>query len=311
VRRDNGLAAVGLLSLTVVLWGGAFRATAVAAEHTSSVVLSALRAGPAALILLLALPFAHARLPSRRQWLWAAVTGLLMVTLATVALPLAVTRAGAGNTAVLVNTSPLFVGLAGALFLHRRLSPLAVLGLAAGFGGVVLITAPQLEGGLEAADLAVGIGLALALSLGWAIGMLIIKAVAERDPKLDMLGFTAAQYAVGAPILVVVGFALKGVDGTDWTSGDFWGAIAWLAIGTSALASFAFFSALKRMSADRVAAWQFVVPVIAILVEIARGSTPKTVVLAGMALAVAGVALVDAAPELPAGALAERPEVLR
>lgn len=121
--RNDGLAAIGLLSLTVVLWGGAFRATAVAAEHTSSLMLSGLRAGPAALILLLALRFAHARLPSRQQWPWAAVTGLLMVTLATAALPLAVTRAGAGNSAVLVNTSPLFVGLAGVLFLHRRLRP--------------------------------------------------------------------------------------------------------------------------------------------------------------------------------------------
>jgi drug/metabolite transporter (DMT)-like permease len=125
-----------------------------------------------------------------------------------------------------------------------------------------------------------------------------------------MLGFTAAQYAVGAPILVIAAFAVKGLGGTDWANGDLWGPIAWLAIGTSALASFAFFAALKRMSADRVAAWQFVVPVVAVLVEIVRGSAPDRVVLGGMALAVAGVAMVDSAPESRA-ALAERREVLR
>jgi len=307
MTRGNGAAAVGFLSVTVVLWGGSFHATAVGAEHTSSLTLSALRAGPAMLILLLALPVARARLPSRRQWAAAAVTGLLMVTLATEALPLAVTRAGAGNTAVLVNTSPLFVALATVLFLRRRLSWLAAAGLVVGFGGVLMITAPQLGGSLDPGNLALGMGLALVLSAGWALGMLIIKGVADRDPHLDMLGFTAAQYAVGAPILVIAALA-NGTGGTDWTAADLWGSVAWLAIGTSAIASFTFLSALKRWSADRVAAWQFVVPVVAVLVEVVRGSAPGAVVLGGMALALAGVTLVNLAPQPAAAELASGSE---
>jgi drug/metabolite transporter (DMT)-like permease len=74
--------------------------------------------------------------------------------------------------------------------------------------------------------------------------------------------------------------------------------IEWLALGTSALGSLAFFSALKRVSADRAAAWQFVVPVVAVLVEIARGNSPDAIVLAGMILAVAGVAIVNIPPRL-------------
>jgi drug/metabolite transporter (DMT)-like permease len=301
MTRGNSVAAVGFLSVTVVLWGGAFRATAVGADHASSLTLSALRAGPAMLILLLVLPLARARLPSRRQWPAAAVTGLLMVTLATEALPLAVTRAGAGNTAVLVNTSPLFVAVATVLFLRRRLSWLAAAGLVVGFGGVLMITAPQLGGSVDPGNLALGMGLALVLSAGWALGLLIIKGVADRDPHLDMLGFTAAQYAVGAPILVIAALAANGGGGTDWTAADLWGAVAWLAIGTSAIASFTFLSALKRSSADRVAAWQFVVPVVAVLVEVVRGSAPGALVLGGMALALAGVTMVNVAPQ-PAAA---------
>src|SRR5205085_5865759 len=120
----------------------------------------------------------------------------------------------------------------------------------------------------------------------------------DRDPHLDMLGFTAAQYAVGAPILVIAAFAAKGVGATDWSNGGFWGAVAWLAVGTSAVGSFAFLSAIKRLSADRVAAWQFAVPVVAVLVEIARGSAPGGIVLGGMALEVAGVAMVNVAPQV-------------
>jgi drug/metabolite transporter (DMT)-like permease len=297
VPRGNSLAAAGLLAVTVALWGGAFRATAVGAEHASSLTLSALRAGPAMLILLLTLPLVRSRLPPRRQWPWAALTGLLMVTVATEALPLAVTRAGAGTTAVLVNTSPLFVALATVTLLRQRLSWVATAGLVVGFGGVVMITAPQLGESRDAGRLTLGMGLALVLSVGWAAGILIIKALTERDPQLDMLGFTAAQYAVGAPILVVAALA-NGFGGTDWSDADLWGAVAWLAIGTSAIASFTFLWALKRLSAERVAAWQFVVPVIAVLVEIVRGSVPGAIVLGGMALAVAGVAVVNVAPRM-------------
>src|SRR5439155_293944 len=81
----------------------------------------------------------------------------------------AVRRAGAGNTAVLVNTSPLFVALAGVLFLRQRLSFAAVAGLLVGFGGVVAMTAPQLGGGSGTGNLALGMGLALILSVGWAL----------------------------------------------------------------------------------------------------------------------------------------------
>lgn len=296
MTRGNAATVVGLLTITVVLWGGAFRATAVGAEHASSLTLSALRAGPAALILLLALPLVRARLPRRAQWPAAAVTGLLMVTLATEALPPAVTRAGAGNTAVLVNTSPLFVALATVLLLRRRLPWLAVGGLALGFGGVVMMTARQLGGSHDPGNLALGMGLALLLSAGWAAGMLVVKRVADRDPDLDMLGFTAAQYGVGAPVIVIAALIARD-SGTDWSTTDLWGAVAWLAIGTSAVASFTFLSALKRSSADRVAAWQFAVPVVAVLVEIVRGSAPGAVTLGGMALAVAGVAMVNTAPQ--------------
>jgi drug/metabolite transporter (DMT)-like permease len=296
--RNGGMAAIGLLSLTVLLWGGAFRATAVGAEHTSSLMLSALRAGPAALVLLFAVPLLRARLPTKEQWLWAGVTGLVMVTFVTEALPEAITRAGAGNTAVLVNLSPLFVALAGVLLLGERVSRAVAAGLVVGFGGVVVMTAPQLGGSSGSGDLALGMGLATVASIGWAAGILVIKAVAERDPQLDMLGFTAAQYAVGAPILVIAAFAAKGVEGTDWTAGSLWVSVAWLALGTSALGSLAFFSALKRVSADRAAAWQFVVPVVAVLVEIARGNSPEAIVLAGMILAVAGVAIVNIPPRL-------------
>ena len=158
----------------------------------------------------------------------------------------------------------------------------------------------QLGGGRETGDLVLGMGLALAAAAGWGVTTLLVKWLAERDPELDVLGLTAGQFVVGGAALGIVAFAVEGTGGTDWRSGSLWGAVAWLAVGASAIAYFAFFAALKRASANAVSASLFLVPVVAVLVETARGDAPDAIVGIGMALAVAGVALVMFAPQLEA-----------
>jgi drug/metabolite transporter (DMT)-like permease len=58
------------------------------------------------------------------------------------------------------------------------------------------------------------------------------------------------------------------------------------------------------LSATTVSAWLFLSPVVAVLLEIVLGNTPKTIVFAGMVLTIVGVAIVNRAP---APAVAEEP----
>ena len=50
------------------------------------------------------------------------------------------------------------------------------------------------------------------------------------------------------------------------------------------------------ISASKASAWGFLSPVVAVLVETARGDAPSAIVLIGMVLVIAGVAVVNAAP---------------
>jgi drug/metabolite transporter (DMT)-like permease len=307
VSGRDGAAAAALLAVAVAFWGGSFRATAAATEHTSGLVLSALRALPAALILVVAVPLAGSRLPRGRLWIWAAVTGLLGVTLFFYGLSEATALAGPGNAAVLANTPPFFVLVLGWLFLDERITPAALVGLAVGFGGVVIMVSSQLGGDRGTKDLVLGMALALAAAAGWGVTTLQVKWLAEREPDLDVLGLTAGQFVVGGAVLGVLAFAVDGTGGTDWGSGSLWAALAWLAVGASAVAYFAFFAALKRATATAVSTSLFLVPVVAVLVEAVRGNPPGAVVGIGMALAVAGVALVMFAPQLdPAASRSSR-----
>jgi probable blue pigment (indigoidine) exporter len=293
----GGVPAVGLLAFSVVVWGCTPRVTAVAAPFSHPLTLTMLRAAPAALVLLAALPFLRARLPrSRPEWVWTAVTGLLMVTVFLGGLTEGVIKAGPGNAIVLVSTAPFFVVVCGRVFLGQRASLHTVGGLVVGFIGVTLIVSSQLGSGSGAGTLAVGMVLALAAALAWAAGTLMIKELVVRRPSVDLVGVTAGQYVIGGLALVALSFAVEGTGGAKWASGTLWWAVAFLAVVGSALATVTYFGALRKISATEVTAWTFLSPVVAVALEIVLGHAPTLIVLVGMALTIAGVAIVTASP---------------
>ena len=296
-KRSASATGYLLLAGPVLLWGGTFQAVTVAGPHASALMMNALRALVAAVMLVALLPLIRSRFPSGRLLLWAAITGLLGVVVSLEGLAEGVLRAGAGNAAVLNNTAPFWVLLLGRAVLGERMKPSGVLGLAVGFAGVVTMVSSQL-GGAGGGNLALGMGLALAGSAAWGVSTLIVKWLAQRDAPLDVTALIAGQYVVGGAVLGAIAFSVDGMGGTDWSSGDLWAALAFLAVGASVIAIAAFFAALKRLPAAVASSSQFLVPVVAVLIEVARGHTPEGVVLAGMAVTVGGVALVTLAPDL-------------
>lgn len=294
------MAPVLMLIVVIFFWGTAFRASAIAAEHAEPISITALRAALAAVALLVAVVVLRSRLPRRELWGWTVITSLLMVTLTLEGIAEGTARAGAGNAAVLLNASPFFVLILGRMFLGERVSAFSVAGLLVGFAGIVVMVSTQLGDIGDTGDFVLGMALALLGAIGWAVGVLMTKLMFTRHSDIDMVGFTTAQYVIGSAAAIVIAAALGGAGSTEWSSGDLWASIVWIAVGSSAIATLAFFGALKRMSATTVTAWQFLAPVVAILTEIVYGNTPDGIVLAGMALAIAGVALVNVAPSLAA-----------
>jgi len=274
--------------------------TAVAGPHAEPLTLTMLRAAPTAVVLLLCLPLLGARLPRDREaWLWTGVSGLLMVTVFLGGFTEAIVHAGPGNAIVLATTAPFWVVILGRVFLGQRAPLQAVAGLVLGFTGVVLIVWTQLGGSAGGGELAAGMGLALAAALGWAVGTLVVKELLTRRPDTDAVGLTTGQYLVGGLALLVISAIAEGRDGAQWSSGTLWLAVAFIAVVGSAVATLAYFGALRRLSATRVTAWGFLSPVIAVLLEIALGHTPDPKVLVGMLVTIVGVVVVTTASSRP------------
>jgi drug/metabolite transporter (DMT)-like permease len=248
----------------------------------------------------------RSRFPVRRLASWTFLTGIIGVAITLGGITEGAARAGGGNAAVLVNTAPFFIVLLGRLFLGEPIARPVAVGLTVGFAGVVLVVSPQLGGDSGTSDLALGLGLALVSAVAWAVATLIVKRLTEHEPNLDVVGFTAAQYVVGAVALVALAFAIEPAGATEWRSGDLWGSILYLSLGGSAIGYLTFFLALKRLPAGIAGAWLFLIPVVAVVVDAARGTVPEAAVLAGMALAVCGVALVTLPAEVVARRLSPR-----
>jgi drug/metabolite transporter (DMT)-like permease len=289
-----GAGPAAMLAVTMFFWGTAFRATVVGAQHASPIVFSMLRAVPAALVLV-AVALIRRRLACDRRTLrLAAICGVLTVALSFEGIAEATKLAGPANAAVLINTAPFFAVLFAWLALRTPTPRTALAGLVVGFTGVVVMVSSQLGGG-SIGHLLLGESIALLAAAGFAVGALIIGHTAARDPGLDMLSFTALQYVVGSVVLIALSWVSGQSGDTDWGSSALWESVAWVALGSSAAASVCFNLALGRTSAARATAWQFLAPVVAVLLETARGNAPSGLVVAGMALAIAGVAAVSLA----------------
>lgn len=286
------------LGLAILLWGGGFYPTELGLRSTSSTTLNVLRAAPAALLLLGWVAWIRRTKAPWSLTLTTLVSGVLMIGVFTAAISEGTARAGAANTAVLLNTHPFWVLLLARTFLLEPIPRLAVAGVALGFAGVVTTVAPQLGSSGDASQLALGLAVALAGAWAWAAGTVLVRRVATGDSDFDVLRVTAGQYVAGAAFLVLI--ALPGGIDAEWDSTQLWVAVAWLAIGTSAIATLLFLFSLRRIDAVQASTWQFLVPVVAIAIEIVRGNPPGAIVFAGMAITILGIALVTSASQLEA-----------
>jgi drug/metabolite transporter (DMT)-like permease len=276
-----------LLAVPLVFWGTGYRVTAIGAEHSDALMFSAVRTVPSLLAGVALLVVYRARIPGRRLSLIMALNGLLMVTLFIWALTDGVARAGAGNASVLVATSPLFTAILSRPLFGEHLGPRRLAGLLAGFAGVAVMFSSELH--VAGGQVAVGMVIAIVAGAAWAVGTVIVKAAGS---TVDTPVVAGLQYIVGAPALLAIAFLDVGTAGTDWSSPTLWWAVLYVGVG-GLLGTLAFFAALRLISATQTTTVQFVVPVVAVLVEVLRGASPAAVTFLGMAIAIVGVALVN------------------
>jgi drug/metabolite transporter (DMT)-like permease len=131
-----------LVLAAAVCWSAATLGLRVASAGLPAIAVTAIRV-PTAALFLLGLLRSRGRLNTRgidrRDWPLITAAGLIGTGLGSLTYIIAIQGTGAGLTALLTSTSPLWVLPLAALFLHERLTRRVVLGAALALGGIWLV----------------------------------------------------------------------------------------------------------------------------------------------------------------------------
>ena len=196
----------------------------------------------------------------------------------------------AGTTALIVGTQPVLTAFAVGPLLGERLDRRQWAGLSLGFVGLVLVVGERLA--LPQGEGFTALACPLIALLGITAGTLYQKRFC---PDLDLRSGTAIQYIATALALAPIALWIDHQP-LQWT-GEFLLALAWLSIVLSLGAISLLFFLLRRGRASQVASLFYLVPPIAAAYAwLLFGETLGPAALAGMAVIVIGVALVNRRP---------------
>jgi len=197
------------------------------------------------------------------------------------------------TVSLIVGLQPILTAMAAGPLLGERLSSRQWLGIALGFGGVVLVVSGKWSG--ASTDPAGYAWLAFAL-FGITAGTLYQKRHCGAVP---MLTGGVIQYAAAGIVTAAAAYATETMV-VQWTP-QFAFALGWLVLVLSLGAIGLLFTMIRHGEASRVASLFFLTPpVTAVMAWLLFDESLPAVALAGLAVSAAGVALVTARPRAAA-----------
>jgi drug/metabolite transporter (DMT)-like permease len=277
-----------LVFVTAALMGGNYVALKEALAHTTPIALTAMRAVLGGTTLLVFARLRGERVPrSRQAWTAIGAVSTCITTVSSVLLVLGTKRVPSGVAALLSATMPLCAAGLSVLVLAERPDRQARVGLAIGVGGAAVLASPALAGDTSL----LGVALLLAATTAWATGVVVQKRLDVGEVSAVM--FVACQLLVSAVVVGLVALVVEGIGGIDVG----WGLV--VPLGYSAIPAMAIpFSliatVIRRAPAVQGAAVAYLIPLFGVLASwLVRGETLAVAELAGGALVIVGVVLVN------------------
>ncbi|MGI5820294.1 MAG: DMT family transporter [Armatimonadota bacterium] len=224
---------------------------------------------------------------SRGMWLRLGIAGVLIMGLQQIAFVTGLNLTAAGEGSLLFATAPIFTALIAAAVGQERITRGNWLGIMAAMGGCVMV----ILGGAGAQHVpetrVLGDLLMLGSSLGYAAFMVVSKPLMRRYGALKTV---TLAYLFG--LLIVLPFGGGEAVAADWGSlgSAGWFSMAWLVLLAGAYGFVAWYWRISRTTPSRVAVYQYIVPVIAMIAAaVLLAERPAAMQIAGAALVLLGL----------------------
>jgi drug/metabolite transporter (DMT)-like permease len=192
---------------------------------------------------------------SRAQWRSVVIFGICQNALYLGFNFVAMTRVEAGLASIIASMMPLMVALLGWIVFRKKVRPLGVAGLCAGFLGAAIIMGSRLSGGVD------GVGVILCL-LG--MGALAVATLSVRSATSggNLLMIVGLQMLVGSAALTLPALTLETWT-VNWTP-RLGLAFVFTTFVPGLLATWVWFRLVGRIGAVRAATFHFLNPVIGV-----------------------------------------------
>jgi drug/metabolite transporter (DMT)-like permease len=282
--------AIIVLAALGCVWGASFLFIKVIVEETAPVTLVAVRVTLGMVPLLAIVTLRRPAIVAPRTIIpKTAVTAVFATALPFLLISTAEQHINSGIAAVLNSTMPLWTVLLSAAFLpYERLGRHALMGLAIGFGGVLVLTGSDLRHVSDSSFL--GQLAVVAAAFSYASALVFARAnLAREDPVL----VATLQLGISALLMWPVAFAVSGGAPNLDVGLKAW--LAWLALGCvgTGIAYIAYYWLLMNVGV-LVSGVTYFPPVIGLFLGwLVLGEALGVNVLAGAALIIVGVAMLS------------------
>lgn len=287
--REKRLAYFAWLGVCII-WGTTYVSIRITLETMPPFLMAAFRWLIAAALLVIYMKLRGEPLPPRTRWGGIALMGFLLLVIGNGGVVYAEQWVASGLAAVMVATSPFWMGGVEASLGGERVTGRMLAGLLVGFTGILVLVWPELTiDGAGGGHFLLGVVALQLAAFGWALGSAYSRRYARQD---HVLGTTALQMLAGGVMLLVAG-----------TAHGEWPAVAFSTRSTIALAYLstlgaiggfvAYTYALRHLPMSFVSLYAYINPIIAVALGILILGEPFDLRIgAAAALVLIGVAIV-------------------
>lgn len=279
-------AGVAALVLAVLLLGASWPVMKIGLRATSPLWFGSGRLLVAGLLYALVLAVRRRLVwPPRSEWRTIAVLGVFQSALMLGLVTIGVSIIGAGRSAVLAYTMPIWIVPGAALLLHERASRMQLLGVALGVAGIAVLFNP-LDFDWSDHRTILGNASVLGAALAWSFALLQVRG---HKWRLSPLQIMPHQTLLGGVLLSALALAVEGMPRVHPSMG-FVLSFAYVSIFATCVAMWLVVEAAHRLPAIRVSIGQLATPVIGVTASgLWLGEVPTAGVLLGLALILLGV----------------------
>lgn len=272
-----------------VVWGATFLWIKIGLEELTPITFTALRLSVALTGLLILLLITRPRLPRLANGWDFLVLGIFNIALPFLLITWSEQHVTSGMAAILNSTAPLFTMLLAQIFVQDdRITLPKVLGLLAGFSGVVVLVSDEL-GAAMTGERWGQLGV-LAASLSYAVAIIFARRrTFDLAPVVQALGqnFFANLTVWGLAIGLEGSLTLPRLPMT-------WLAILWLGIMATCIGTVLYYGLLKEVGPTRTTLVTYLFPLVGVILGVVfLQETLDWRVLLGGGLIISGVAIVN------------------